>query len=72
MAGTVTLRFGLLELVRLEADAAPLIEYLVDLARSPSALEIVDDHGILISQEALFPLCMGRSSHVVASSVISV
>jgi hypothetical protein len=63
MTGTVTFLFGLRELIRLELYSATLIEYLVDLAGSPGALEVMDNHVSIVSQESLPAFCLCWACH---------
>jgi hypothetical protein len=57
------LLFGLLQLIRLEADAAPFVENLVDLARTAGAFQIVYDHVKFIAQIPLSTFGVSRSRH---------
>jgi hypothetical protein len=63
MAGTEALLFGLFELVGLEAHSPALVKYLVDLASAPGALEVMNDHVVLVAQETLSSFGLRWSCH---------
>jgi hypothetical protein len=63
MTRTEALRFGLFQLIGIEAHSAAFIEYLVDLASAPGTLEVMYDHVSLIAQETLSAFCLRWSCH---------
>jgi hypothetical protein len=58
------LLFRLIEAVGFESDSPPLIEYLVDLACPPCALQIVNNHVGIVAQEALSALGLSVPRHI--------